>query len=49
MKLEESLVLIQKAVDLDPASGAYKDSLGWALYRLARYDAAERSVRQALE
>ncbi len=33
VKLEEALALIQKAVELDPASGAYKDSLGWALYQ----------------
>ncbi len=49
VKLEESLALIQKAVDLDPASGAYRDSLGWALYRLGRHEAAEQSVRKALE
>ncbi len=49
VKLEEALALIQKAVELDPASGAYKDSLGWALYRLNRTAPAEEAVRQALE
>ena len=40
---------MQKAVELDPSSGAYKDSLGWVLYRLNRLEAAENAVRQALE
>ena len=48
VKLEEALALIQKAVELDPPSGAYKDSLGWALFRLNRTEAAEDAVRQAL-
>ncbi len=49
VKLEESLALVQKAVELDPGSGAYQDSLGWALYRLNRLPAAEDATRQALE
>jgi len=36
-------------VDLDPHSAAYQDSLGWALFRVNRLEAAEQAVRRALE
>jgi tetratricopeptide (TPR) repeat protein len=47
VKLDEALSLIKKAVELEPASGAYLDSLGWAYYRLGRYDMAEESLLKA--
>jgi len=47
MKLEEALTLIKKAVDLDPANGAYLDSLGWAYFRLGKYDMAEENLVKA--
>ncbi len=46
-KLEEALALIKKAVDLDPANGAYLDSLGWAYYRMGKYDLAEENLVKA--
>jgi tetratricopeptide (TPR) repeat protein len=49
IRVLEALELIQKAVDIDPGSAAYRDSLGWALYRLNRLEAAEEAVRIALE
>ena len=49
IRVAEALELIQRAVDLDPGSAAYRDSLGWALYRLNRLEAAEEAVRTALE
>jgi tetratricopeptide (TPR) repeat protein len=49
IRVLEALELIQKAVDLDPGSPAYRDSLGWALFRLNRLEAAEEAVRVALE
>jgi tetratricopeptide (TPR) repeat protein len=45
--LEESLDLIQRALRLDDGNGAYLDSLGWTLFRLKRYDQAERPLEQA--
>jgi tetratricopeptide (TPR) repeat protein len=45
--LEEALNLIKHAVDLDPQNGAYLDSLGWAYFRLGRYDEAEANLRRA--
>jgi tetratricopeptide (TPR) repeat protein len=49
VRVEEAYALIQKAVAIEPQSAAYQDSLGWALYRLNRLDAAEEAVRRALE
>jgi len=46
-KLEEALGYIKRAVDLDPANGAYLDSLGWAYFRLGKYELAEESLLKA--
>ena len=47
--LGEALALIERAVAIEPDNGAYVDSLGWALFRLGRYEEArallERAVR----
>jgi len=48
-RVEEALALVQKAVELDPQAAAYQDSMGWALFRLNRLEAAEQAVRRALE
>ncbi len=48
VRLEEALSLIQRAVALDPENGAYLDSLGWAFYRLSRFDQAEEQLRRAV-
>ena len=34
LRLEESLDLITKALEIEPGNGAYLDSLGWVQYRL---------------
>jgi tetratricopeptide (TPR) repeat protein len=47
MKLEEALGYIKRAVDLDPANGAYLDSLGWAYFRLGKYEQAEDNLLKA--
>jgi tetratricopeptide (TPR) repeat protein len=47
MKLEEALAYIKHAVDLDPTNGAYLDSLGWAYFRLGKYELAEDSLLKA--
>ncbi len=49
VRLDESLSLIQKAVDLDPNNGAYLDSLGWAYFKLNRVDEAETYLKKALD
>ena len=47
MELDAALGYIKKAVDLDPANGAYLDSLGWAYFRLGKYDLAEENLLKA--
>ncbi len=47
MKIEEALGYIKRAVDLDPANGAYLDSLGWAYFRLGKFELAEDNLLKA--
>ena len=47
MKLDEALDYIKRAVDLDPTNGAYLDSLGWAYFRLGKYELAEDNLLKA--
>jgi Tfp pilus assembly protein PilF len=49
VRLDEALKLIRRAVELEPGSGAYLDSLGWACYRMDQLEDAETYLRQALE
>ena len=49
VKLEEAITMIKKAVDLDPANGAYLDSLGWAYFKQAKYDQAEEQLLKAAQ
>ena len=48
-KLEQGLDLIKKAVDARPQDGYIVDSLGWAYYRLGRYDEAVTQLEQAVK
>jgi tetratricopeptide (TPR) repeat protein len=47
VQLEESLSQIKLAVSLDPTNGAYLDSLGWAYFKLGKYDLAEETLTKA--
>lgn len=46
-RLEESVVLLEQAVAIDPHNGSYLDSLGWAYFKLDRLDLAEPPLRAA--
>jgi tetratricopeptide (TPR) repeat protein len=48
-QLPEALKMIRKAVELEPMSGAYLDSLGWVYFRMGEYELAEENLRQAVE
>ena len=48
-RLEESVVLLERAIETDPYNGAYLDSLGWAYFKLDRLDRAEALLQQASE
>ena len=47
VRLEESLNYIKQAVSLEPTNGAYLDSLGWAYFKLGKYDLAEENLNKA--
>ncbi len=47
INLEEAFELIEKAVSLQPNSGAIIDSLGWARYQLGDYDEAVGHLEHA--
>lgn len=47
VELDQSLNYIKEAVSLDPTNGAYLDSLGWAYFKLGKYDLAEESLNKA--
>jgi tetratricopeptide (TPR) repeat protein len=48
-RLEESVELIRRALEIDPANPAYLDSLGWAYFKLRRFDLAEPPLKRASE
>ena len=48
MNLEEGLDMIRKAVDLRPSDGYIVDSLGWAYYRLNKFEDAVRELERAV-
>lgn len=47
--LEEGLEMIRSAVDQRPNDGYIVDSLGWAYYRLGRYEEAVTQLERAVE
>jgi tetratricopeptide (TPR) repeat protein len=48
VNLNEGMAMVQKAVTLQPGSGAMIDSLGWAYYRLGNYPAAVEKLEAAI-
>lgn len=49
LKLDEGLEMLRRAVELRPRDGYIIDSLGWAYYRLGRYEDASREIERAME
>jgi Flp pilus assembly protein TadD len=49
MNIDEAFKMLQRAVELSPRDGMIIDSLGWAYYRLGRYDDAVRELEKAVE
>ncbi len=47
VRLDEALVLIQRALSLDSSNGAYLDSLGWVYYQMGRYPEAREPLERA--
>jgi tetratricopeptide (TPR) repeat protein len=49
INLEPALAMIQKAVAKDKENGEFIDSLGWAYFRLGRYDEALVELERAIK
>jgi len=49
MNLEEAAALIKKAVAMQPQNGAFRDSLGWAYFKLGDLDDAIAELEKAAE
>lgn len=49
INLDKGLDLVKKAVALAPEDGYIVDSLGWAYYRLGRYEDAMRELERAIQ
>jgi tetratricopeptide (TPR) repeat protein len=47
-RLPDSILYVERAVALDPENPAYLDSLGFALFKMARYTPAEEMLRAAM-
>ena len=47
--IEEAFKMLTKAVELAPRDGMIIDSLGWAYYRMGRYEDAVRELEKAVE
>ena len=47
--LERALKMIQEAVESDPKNKAFRDSLGWCLFRLGRFQEAVPELKLAIE
>ena len=48
VNIEKSFDMLREAVALTPDDGAIVDSLGWAFYRLGKYDDAVRELERAI-
>ncbi len=49
INLDRALEMIRKAIEAEPDNVAYRDSLGWVLYRLERYEEALVEMLKAAE
>ena len=49
INLDEAFKMLRRAVDLRQSDGYIVDSLGWAYYRLGRYDDAVRELEKAID
>jgi tetratricopeptide (TPR) repeat protein len=49
INIDEAFKMLRRAVDLRPKDGYIVDSLGWAFYRMGRYDDAVHTLEKAIE
>lgn len=49
LQLNEAILLIEKAIQIDPSNAAFADSLGWAYYKKGLYDQAVSELERAVQ
>jgi len=49
VRLAEAVRYVKEALQIEPNNGAYLDSLGWAYFKMDRYDEAEEKLLKAVE
>lgn len=49
VELSQSVAYIKKALQIEPQNAAFLDSLGWAYYKMARYDLALPPLEKAAQ
>jgi tetratricopeptide (TPR) repeat protein len=49
INIDDAFKMLTRAVELAPRDGMIIDSLGWAYYRMGRYDEAVRELEKAVE
>jgi len=49
VNLDEAEALIKKALELEPANGAFLDSLGWVYFKKGMFGDAEREIERAIK
>jgi len=47
LRLDEAVKMITRALEIEPQSGEYMDSLGWAYFKQNRFDLAEQYLVKA--
>jgi tetratricopeptide (TPR) repeat protein len=47
--LDEALLLVQQAVEIEPDNGAFADSLGWTHFQLGQYEESQGFLERAAE
>jgi tetratricopeptide (TPR) repeat protein len=48
-RLDESVGLLKRALQIEPENGSYLDSLGWAYYKDGKLDLAEENLKKAAD
>jgi len=48
LRLQESVDYVRRALAVEPNNPAYLDSLGWAYFKMNRFELAESNLRQAV-
>lgn len=49
VRLDESVELIMRALEVEPENGSYLDSLGWAYFKIGKLNLAEEHLKRAAD